>query len=208
VVSVGAADDPLEPMRLIPIAPPEYDVDVALVYATSGNFTGRPIYRAGAGAYLAEPAAAALARAIALAKGLGLRLRLTDAFRPSEAQWALWAHTPDPTFLADPLKGSPHSRGVAVDVTLIDARGGEIDMGTAVDALTPLSFHATVAGLTADQQRNRFVLLGLMTAAGWDHYRNEWWHYQLFDARSYPLRSEAELPAPMLTDAARDAARA
>jgi D-alanyl-D-alanine dipeptidase len=194
-------------MRLVPIAPPEYDVDVALVYATAGNFTGRPIYRADAGAYLHEAAAAALARAVALARGLGLRLRLTDAFRPSEAQWALWAHTPDPTFLADPQKGSPHSRGVAVDVTLLGGDGHELDMGTSVDALTPLSHHGVIDGLTPQQQRRRFVLLGLMTAAGWDHYRNEWWHYQLLDARSYPLRREAELPAPMLTDATRAAAR-
>jgi D-alanyl-D-alanine dipeptidase len=31
------------------------------------------------------------------------------------------------------------------------------------------------------------LLLGLMTEAGWDFYRNEWWHYQLFDSRRYPL---------------------
>jgi len=40
--------------------------------------------------------------------------------------------------------------------------------------------------------------MGLMTAAGWDFYRNEWWHYQLFDARRYPLISDADLPRPML----------
>ena len=39
-------------------------------------------------------------------------------------------------------------------------------------------------------QRNRPALLGVMTAAGWDFYRYEWWHYQLFNARRYPLYSE------------------
>ena len=46
--------------------------------------------------------------------------------------------------------------------------------------------------------RRDMVKMGLMTAAGWDFYRNEWWHYQLFDARRYPLISDADLPRPML----------
>ena len=59
---------------------------------------------------------ATLDRAVALARGLGLRFRIFDAFRPTEAQWVLWRAFPDPTFLADPRRGSPHSRGVAVDL--------------------------------------------------------------------------------------------
>jgi D-alanyl-D-alanine dipeptidase len=42
------------------------------------------------------------------------------------------------------------------------------------------------------------VLLGVMSAAGWDFYGNEWWHYQLFNARQYPLLSDADLPTPMM----------
>ena len=42
------------------------------------------------------------------------------------------------------------------------------------------------------------LLMGLMTSAGWDFYRNEGWHYQLFDARRYPLVSDADLPRPMM----------
>ena len=37
-----------------------------------------------------------------------------------------------------------------------------------------------------------------MTEAGWDFYRNEWWHYQLFDSRTYPLVGDGELPTPMM----------
>jgi D-alanyl-D-alanine dipeptidase len=40
--------------------------------------------------------------------------------------------------------------------------------------------------------------MGLMTSAGWDFYRNEWWHYQLFDARRYPLVADSDLPRPMM----------
>lgn len=178
-------------MALVPITPPDYDVELALAYATAANVTGKPVY-ARPLAYLHEDAAAALTRAIGLAAALDLRLKLFDAFRPTEAQWRLWNACPDPEFLADPRRGSPHSRGVAVDLTLIDPDGAELDMGTGFDAFTPLSHHANPV-VPAAAQRNRAILLGIMTAAGWDFYRNEWWHYQLFNSRRYPLYSDSAL---------------
>jgi D-alanyl-D-alanine dipeptidase len=183
-------------MTLVPIANPDYDVAFDILYATDRNFTGKPVYSRAA-CYLHADAAAALRRAIDLAAGIGLRLKIFDAFRPTEAQWVLWNHTPNPDFLADPRRGSPHSRGVAVDLTLVDARGKELDMGTGFDEFSPRSHHAA-EGLPAEVQRNRLVLLGLMTAAGWDFYRNEWWHYQLFDSRAYPLLSDRDLDRPMM----------
>ena len=178
-------------MSLVALTQPEFDVDVDLAYATPNNFTGKPIYRRAA-AYLHPVAAEHLQRAIRLAAALGLRFKVFDAFRPTEAQWVMWNHTPDPEFLADPRRGSPHARGAAVDLTLIDGAGRELDMGTGFDAFTPLSHHAAT-GVPEAAQRNRFLLLGLMTAAGWDFYRNEWWHYQLFDTRRYPLLSDSVL---------------
>ena len=185
-------------MDLIEIVPPDFDVDIALAYATPDNFTGAPVY-ATPYCYLHRAAAAALQRAIDGAAALGLRFLIFDAFRPSEAQWVLWNHTPDPEFLADPRRGSPHSRGVAVDLTLIDETGKPLDMGTGFDAFTPLSHHGA-KDISADARRNRLLLLGLMTEAGWDFYRNEWWHYQLFNSRDYTLVSDAELPAPMMPE--------
>lgn len=183
-------------MDIVEVTAPAFDVDIALAYATSANITGRPVYR-NARCYLNGEAARLLSRAIALAAPLGLRLRIFDALRPVEAQWALWNADPNPEFLADPRKGSPHSRGAAVDLTLIDAGGRELDMGTGFDAFTPLSHHGHT-DVSAAAQRNRFLLMGLMTAAGWDFYRNEWWHYQLFDARRFPLIADADLPVSMM----------
>jgi D-alanyl-D-alanine dipeptidase len=40
--------------------------------------------------------------------------------------------------------------------------------------------------------------MGIMTAADWDFYRNEWWHYQLFNSRDYPVIELASLPRPMM----------
>ncbi|KAF0100927.1 MAG: D-alanyl-D-alanine dipeptidase [Rhodospirillaceae bacterium] len=183
-------------LDIVAIAPPEFDVDVTLAYATDANLTGRPVYR-NAECWLHREAADKLAAAIDLARPLGYRLRIFDALRPVEAQWALWNVNPDPEFIADPRRGSPHSRGVAVDLSLLDSDGNELDMGTAFDAFTPLSHHGRT-DIAVEAQRNRLLLMGLMTSAGWDFYRNEWWHYQLFDARRYPLVADADLPRPMM----------
>ena len=183
-------------MDIVEIAPPDFDVDIALAYATPANITGRPVYR-NAQCWLHRTAAQHLRHAIDLAALQGWRLRIFDALRPTEAQWALWNADPNPEFLADPRRGSPHSRGVAVDLTLLDRDGRALDMGTAFDAFTPRSHHANT-DVSIDAQRNRLLLLGLMTAAGWDFYRNEWWHYQLFDARRFPLIADADLAAPMM----------
>jgi D-alanyl-D-alanine dipeptidase len=82
-------------------------------------------------------------------------------------------------------------------VTLIDGAGGELAMGTPFDAFTPLSHHGNTE-IPAAAQRNRFLLLGIMSAAGWDFYANEWWHYQLFNPQHYPLLGNADLAQPMM----------
>lgn len=194
--------DPHSDFQLVRITPETHGVDLDLAYATPDNFTGKPVY-ARADCYLHADAEIKLRRAVELAGALGLRIRVFDGFRPSEAQWVLWNHTPDPDFLADPRRGSPHSRGVAVDLTLLDSAGRAFDMGTPFDSFTPLSHHGNT-DISAEAQRNRFVLLGLMSAAGWDFYSKEWWHYQLFDSRRYPALLDEVLATPMMPPKAAD----
>src|SRR3546814_14064137 len=105
-------------MTLVVLAAPEFDLDIALAYATPENVTGKPIY-ACAEAQLHPDAAAALSRAIALAASLGLRFRIFDAFRPVEAQWRLWEVFPDPEFVPDPRVGPHPSRGSALAPPLV-----------------------------------------------------------------------------------------
>ncbi len=188
-------------MGLIEITPASHGMELDLAYGTENNFTGRPVY-GWAACYLHEEAEEKLSRARDLAGALGLGFRIFDAFRPSEAQWVLWNHTPDPDFLADPRRGSPHSRGVAVDLTLIDDGGRALEMGTEFDAFMPQSHHGRTDISTA-AQRNRAILLGLMSAAGWDFYGKEWWHYQLFNSRDYPVLADSVLPQRMMEGQAR-----
>lgn len=175
--------------KLVEIKKPAFDVEIDIVYATSNNFTGKPVYKK-PGCYLHPDGADALQRAIKLAKEIGYRFKIFDTYRPIEVQRALWAHTPDPNFLSNPDTGStPHCRGVAVDLNLIDKDGKELDMGTGFDEFTPRSHHGNIE-VSKQAQLNRFILMGIMTSAGWDFYRNEWWHYQLFKPREYPIISD------------------
>lgn len=184
-------------MKLIPITTESHDVAIDIKYATTDNFTGKPVYTR-PGCYLLDEAEVLFRRAIDLARIQGWYFLVFDAFRPSEAQFKMWAHTPDPDFLADPNHGSPHSRGVAIDLTLAETATGEVlDMGTGFDAFTPLSFHGNTE-ISRQSQENRYRLLGLMTAAGWDCYLKEWWHYQLFDPRSYDVLLDDILETSMM----------
>ncbi|MBL4666958.1 MAG: hypothetical protein JKY04_06230, partial [Sneathiella sp.] len=125
------------------------------------------------------------------------RFKLFDGFRPTEAVQALWDHTPNPEYLAPPTSGSPHARGAAIDLTLIDGDGVELEMGTGFDAMTIRSHHGAL-DISGTAHQNRATLLGVMTAAGWDFYRNEWWHYQLFKPRRYPTLSDAAASTKMM----------
>lgn len=183
---------------LVEITEADHGILLDLTYATPRNFTGAPIYARPA-CFLHPDAFALLIRARDLAGAQGLRLRIFDAFRPAEAQRAMWRHTPDPAFVADPAKGSNHSRGVAVDLTLADAGSGAgLAMGTPFDSFLPQSHHGRT-DIPREAQANRSRLLGIMTAAGWEFYGNEWWHYQMFGAAArYPLLSDSVLPRSMM----------
>lgn len=179
---------------LVAITESSHAVLIDMMYAGAANFTGKVIYD-NALCFLHAEAEAGLRRAIAGARKLGLNLKIFDAFRPQSAQEALWAFAPNPAYIADPTKGSNHTRGVAVDLTLIDAAGFELDMGTPVDTMTTASHHF-YRDLPAEVQVNRAMLLTVMLEAGFVHNPNEWWHYQLPDAAQFPLvYGSADRPA-------------
>lgn len=175
-------------MALIEITQSSHPVILELLYATDKNFTGNAIYKS-ARCFLHKNAMPLLEKSIILADQQGYKLKIFDAFRPKEAAQALWDFFPNPMYVANPQKGSHHTRGVAVDLTLVDKENNrELDMGTPFDDFTEQSHHSTI--MTKEIAHNRYILLGIMMSAGWDFYNNEWWHYQLFSPRDYPLIEE------------------
>mgnify|MGYP006186397759 CR=1 FL=1 len=63
----------------------------------------------------------------------GFRIKLFDCYRPLDIQKKMWKIVSNPEYVADPKKGSIHNRGGAVDISLVDAKGKEVEMGTSFD---------------------------------------------------------------------------
>lgn len=85
----------------------------------------------------------------------------------------------------DPRTPPPHSTGAAVDLTLQDAQGDEVDMGGAIDETTERSYPDHYADAASPPLRmfhaQRTLLADAMAAAGFRRHRNEWWHFSLGD---------------------------
>lgn len=170
------------------------NIAVDLRYATANNFVGRDLYSPLDCAWLHRDAAAALTRAAQWlathSHGRGLRLCVLDALRPQRVQEALWealADTPLRIYLAPPDRGSIHSFGMAVDVTLLDANGLELDMGTGFDDMTELSHPAfenaflRSGDIAVDAIANRHLLRNAMHHGGFTGINTEWWHFDCGD---------------------------
>jgi zinc D-Ala-D-Ala dipeptidase len=171
--------------NLIKVNKKKLEVLIDLRYSTENNFTKKKIFFSNE-CFLHKVAYEHLNIATDIAKKQGFLLKIFDAYRPVYVQEKLWEILPDPNFIAPPKKGSPHSRGVAIDLTLVNKNGEELDMGTDFDEFTRLSYHGCL-DISKNSYKNRLLLLGIMTDAGWDFFRNEWWHYQLFSSKKYPI---------------------
>lgn len=159
-----------------------------LRYASSNNFSGRVLYRGVDCAWLRVEAVQGLCAAAAWLREHGpqWRLLVLDALRPHRVQQAIWqdvAGTPAAMYFADPARGSIHSFGMAVDVTLLDNLGQEADMGSGFDEMNLLSHpvlhaaHLAEGRLTAEQVARRELLARAMAAGGFRGIDTEWWHF-------------------------------
>jgi len=83
-----------------------------------------------------------------------------------------------------PLGVAPHIAGAAVDVTLVDAEGEELEMGTAIDATPEQSGGACYFSsprICEEARRNRSLLAYALSEAGLVNYPTEWWHWSYGD---------------------------
>ncbi len=157
---------------------------VELKYATADNFTGQVIYDFQE-AYLRYGTVKKLAQVQESLGEIGLGLKIWDSFRPVSAQFRLWEACPDPTYVANPQLGySNHSRGNAVDVTLVDSQGNELEMPTGFDDFSALADRDySDCGETAAE--NAQLLQSVMESYGFAGYFGEWWHFA--DETTYPV---------------------
>jgi zinc D-Ala-D-Ala dipeptidase len=172
-----------------------------LRYAGSDNFAGRNLYGRLDCAWLRREAVEGLeAAARWLAREHpGWTLLVLDALRPQRVQEAIWldvAGTPAQAYFANPERGSIHSYGMAVDVTLLGPDGREVDMGSGFDEMSRAShpaLHAQLLAegvLTPEQVARRDTLAAALQAGGFAGIANEWWHFDHGDRE----RVRRELP--------------
>lgn len=155
-------------------------------YATENNFTKKVLYPS-AKVYLRREAAVQLIKANEfLKKAFNLRLKVYDGYRPLSVQKFMWSILPNENYVADPAKGSRHNRGCAVDVTLIDSNGLELDMGTAYDDFTEKA-HPECNDISERAKANRKILNLAMVQFGFKRMDTEWWHFDLIGWEKYSI---------------------
>ena len=181
-----------EDIDTTPIPPkiriPDYDtthwtdisfVDTSIVvdmkYATTENFVETKMYDCGR-CFLRPEVALAVGDIQKKLNTMGLGLKMYDCFRPRPIQYKLWEKVPDPRYVSDPKKGSMHNRGAAVDLTLVDKHGNELEMGTKFDHFGKEAYQ-NYTDLPDSVLANRILLRETMIEFGFKSITTEWWHY-------------------------------
>jgi CubicO group peptidase (beta-lactamase class C family)/D-alanyl-D-alanine dipeptidase len=188
-----AAEPPHEPGQfrkpeLVDLTTLDPALKLDIRYATSNNFCGTPFYTS-AKAFMQKPAAEALVRVNKKLEADGFGLLIHDAYRPWFVTKMFWEATPEKfhIFVADPLKGSRHNRGCAVDLTLYDRKTGEPILMTGVyDEMSDRSW-PMYSGGTSSQRWHRDLLRKAMELEGFAVYEAEWWHFDYKDWKEYPI---------------------
>lgn len=176
---------------LVDIRRQDRSIRVELKYSTVDNFMGEDVYGDLERCYLQRDVAEMLVRAQMLLRKQrpGFSLKVFDGARPRRVQrimWDLVKGTEQQKYVASPESGSIHNYGSAVDLTIADDQGVDLDMGTPYDFLGELAQpryeerFLQEGKLTREQAGNRRLLRNIMSAAGFASIPNEWWHFDAF----------------------------
>lgn len=171
-------------------------IRIHCVYATPKNFTGKVVYSCPK-CYLRPHVAQALDAVQQDLEQEGLGLLVWDAFRPVEAQEKFWEICPDPRYVSCPyvknektgeyevdrktgkklLKGGRHTRGTAVDVTLVDLKTGKtLEMPTEFDDFSEKAWSDS-KDVSDVAKVNRAKLKAAMEKHKFTVLETEWWHF-------------------------------
>jgi D-alanyl-D-alanine dipeptidase len=181
---------PFRAADLVEIVKLDPTIHLDVRYATSNNFTGRPVYRQ-ARAFLERPAAEALVRVNRSLHEKGYGLLVFDGYRPWSVTKLFWEITPqdkrEKGFVADPAKGSKHNRGAAVDLSMYDlSTGREVPMPSAYDEFSDRA-NPGYKGGTDDERARRDLLRAEMEKEGFTVDPGEWWHFNYREWEQYPI---------------------
>lgn len=174
-------------------------IAIDLRYTTTDNFVGIDLYGDLDKVFMRKEAAEKLKKAQSLLQEerSGYSLLVFDGARPFRVQQLMWdsLHIPNKrNYLAPPSEGSVHNYGCAVDLSIADSLGNELDMGTPYDFFgneAQPKYEATMLAqgkLTPAQHANRLLLRRTMKKAGFFDIHTEWWHFNAFGNASVKQR--------------------
>jgi D-alanyl-D-alanine dipeptidase len=188
---------PVRESEFVDIRRVDPTIVVDLRYAGPNNFTHRPLYPPGMPALVRFSVAQRLVFVQKYLKERGYGLKIWDAYRPKLAQEKLWEAARNNNYVADPKEGgigSMHTRGAAVDVTLVDRQDKDVPMPTEFDNFTPAAM-IEYQGSNPVVRSNLKLLQKAMARAGFYGLRTEWWHFCAGDWTTYPQVPEIQLLA-------------
>jgi D-alanyl-D-alanine dipeptidase len=196
VATFGQGPAPLLESDFVEIKRMDPTIVIDLRYAGPNNFTRRPLYPPGMPALVRLSVGKRLVFAQKYLQERGYGLKIWDAYRSSAAQQQLWETTRNNSYVADPKDGigSMHTRGAAVDVTLVDRKGKDVPMPTEFDNFTPAAL-INYQGPNQVVRSNLKLLQKAMARAGFYGLRTEWWHFCAGDWTTYPPVPEIQLVA-------------
>ena len=205
VTAVAPGDDwraLLATGQLVDIQKFDPSIAVDLRYAGTHNLLGRAFYEPDMPCMMRLQVARYLHFAQDLLRPQGYGLKVWDAYRPPAAQRAIWQSFSRPGYVANPNdgRGSLHSWGLAVDVTLVDREGHELAMPSAFDDFTGAA-SGIYRGSDESVHARLRTLQTAMKAAGFIALSTEWWHFAARNWKTYePLHwqptTEHDHPRP------------
>ncbi|UII28303.1 M15 family metallopeptidase [Fulvivirga maritima] len=155
-------------------------------YATEDNFLKKAVYDC-PDCMIRKEVADGLIQVNDSLSSKGYHIKFFDCYRPLDVQKAMWKIYPNAKYVANPYTtGSIHNKGGAVDITLVDDQGNELDMGTGFDFFGEEAHHA-YQQLPDTVLNNRKLLKSTMEAFGFNAIRTEWWHYNYTGSSSYKV---------------------
>ncbi len=171
--------------RLVDIRTVNRNIRLDIRYATANNFLKRRLYPI-AKCALRSSVAQKLALVQTDLEKIGLGLKVYDCYRPFSVTEQMWEVLPNPNYVANPARGSRHNRGAAIDLTLVDRTGKELEMPTPFDDFTTKA-HRDYAGGSAQSRKNRQILENAMKKQGFVGITTEWWHFDSEDWQKFAI---------------------
>ena len=189
--SLSLLEKKLVSHSLVNISELDKSIIINIKYSTENNFLKKNLYGDLKKCYLQKDNAEKLVKAQKLLKEKYpfYSLVVFDGVRPLSIQKMMWDElkgVPEKNkwkYVSDPEVGSLHNYGCAVDVSIVNEEGWEMDMGTPYDYFGELG-HPIAEPIMLDEGKltwrqfeNRKLLREVMFASGFTGITTEWWHF-------------------------------